>query len=139
MYYMIGDITMESKMPSVGGFLKAALSSESIFRPTYTGTGELYLEPTAGGIHSMHLDNETWILENGAYYGSEMGVEVDVHRESANRFQEWRGLSGYADQDQWNRYGTRQDTRPGRGIGAREQQTGRRWQVRVREIFDPEL
>ena len=36
MYYMIGDITMESKMPSVGGFLKAALSSESIFRPTYT-------------------------------------------------------------------------------------------------------
>ena len=65
MYYMIGDITMESKMPSVGGFLKAALSSESIFRPTYTGTGELYLELTAGGIHSMHLDNETWILENG--------------------------------------------------------------------------
>ena len=83
MYYMIGDITMESKMPTVGGFLKAALSSESIFRPTYTGTGELYLEPTAGGIHSMHLDNETWILENGAYYGSEMGVEVDVHREKA--------------------------------------------------------
>ena len=54
---MIGDITMESKMLFVGGFLKAALSSESIFRPTYTGTGELYLEPTAGGIHSMHLDN----------------------------------------------------------------------------------
>ena len=83
MYFMIGDITMESKMPSVGGFLKAALSSESIFRPTYTGTGELYQEPTAGGIHSMHLDNEAWMLENGAYYGSEMGVEVDVHREKA--------------------------------------------------------
>ena len=46
MYYMIGDITMESKMPSVGGFLKAALSSESIFRPTYTGTRR-----TVSGTH----------------------------------------------------------------------------------------
>ena len=78
---MNSDIAMESNMPSVGGFLKAALSSESIFRPPYSGTGELYLEPTADGIHTMDLNDETWILENGAYYPSEMGVEVDVHRE----------------------------------------------------------
>ena len=83
MYYMNSDVAMESKMPSVGGFLKAALSSESIFLPTYSGTGELYLEPTAGGIHTIELNDETWILENGAYYASEMGVQVDVHREKA--------------------------------------------------------
>ena len=83
MYYMRGNITMESKAPSVGGFLKAAISGESIFRPTYSGTGELYLEPTAYGIHTMDLKGETWILENGSYYGSEMGVAVDVHREKA--------------------------------------------------------
>ena len=56
---MKSDVAMESKMPPVGGFLKAALSSESIFRPTHSGTGELYLEPTAGGIHTMELNYET--------------------------------------------------------------------------------
>ena len=83
MFYMRGNITMESKAPSVGGFLKAAVTGESIFRPTYTGTGELYLEPTAYEVHIMDLKGETWILENGAYYGSEMGIDVDVHREKA--------------------------------------------------------
>ena len=83
MFYMRGDITMESKAPSIGGFLKAAITKESIFRPTYTGIGELYLEPTANEIHIMNLNDETWILENGAYYGSNMGVEVSVHREKA--------------------------------------------------------
>jgi uncharacterized protein (AIM24 family) len=83
MYYMRGNITMESKAPSIGGFLKAAVTGESIFRPTYTGTGELYLEPTAMGIHIMELNGETWILENGSYYGSDMSIEVDVHREKA--------------------------------------------------------
>jgi uncharacterized protein (AIM24 family) len=87
MFYMRGNITMESKAPSVGGFLKAAISGESIFRPTYSGTGELYLEPTAYGIHIMDLKgdpvSDMWILENGAYYASDMGVDVDVHREKA--------------------------------------------------------
>ena len=83
MYYMRGNITMESKAPSIGGFLKAAVTGESIFRPTYTGTGELYLEPTANGIHIMELNGETWILENGSYYGSYMSIEVYVHREKA--------------------------------------------------------
>jgi uncharacterized protein (AIM24 family) len=87
MFYMRGNITMKSKAPSVGGFLKAAISGESIFRPTYSGTGELYLEPTAYGIHIMDLKGDpvadTWILENGAYFASEMGIDVDVHREKA--------------------------------------------------------
>ena len=83
MYYMRGQLTMESKAPSIGGFLKAAVTGETIFRPTYTGTGELYLEPTAMGIHIMELSGESWILENGSYYASEMGVEVEAHREKA--------------------------------------------------------
>ena len=83
MYYTRGNLTMESKAPSIGGFLKAAVTGESIFRPTYSGTGELYLEPTAMGIHIMELSGESWILENGSYYGSDMGIEVDVHREKA--------------------------------------------------------
>ena len=93
MYYTRGNLTMESKAPSIGGFLKAAVSGESIFRPTYTGTGELYLEPTAMGIHTMELDGESWILENGSYHASEMGIEVDVHREKAlTAFKSGEGL-----------------------------------------------
>jgi uncharacterized protein (AIM24 family) len=83
LYYMRGPIEMESKGPSVGGFLKAIATGESIFRPTYTGTGELYLEPSFGGFHILDLSGDTWILENGAYWASELTIGVDVHREKA--------------------------------------------------------
>lgn len=82
LYYMRGPITMESKAPSMGGFLKALTTGESIFRPTYTGTGELFLEPSLGGFHVMECGGRTWILESGAYWASEAGITVDAHRES---------------------------------------------------------
>lgn len=81
LYYMRGDLRMESKAPGLGGVLKAFASGESVFRPTYTGTGELFLEPSFGGFHVMQLDGEAWILESGAYVASEDGIAVDVHRE----------------------------------------------------------
>jgi uncharacterized protein (AIM24 family) len=81
LYYMRGSLTMESKAPSLGGMLKAFASGETVFRPTYTGTGELFLEPSFGGFHVMTLDGEPMILESGAYYASEAGVQLDVHRE----------------------------------------------------------
>jgi uncharacterized protein (AIM24 family) len=81
LHYMRGNLRMESKTPGLGGVLKAFASGESVFRPTYTGTGELFLEPSFGGFHVVELDGETWILESGAYFASESGVSVDVHRE----------------------------------------------------------
>ncbi|MEM7243875.1 MAG: AIM24 family protein [Acidobacteriota bacterium] len=84
LYYMHGPIEMQSKGPSgVGGLFKALASGENIFRPTYTGTGELFLEPSFGGFHVMELTGQEWILEGGCYYASEEGVEVGVHREKA--------------------------------------------------------
>lgn len=81
LYYMRGAITMESKAPSMGGLFKALASGETIFRPTYTGTGELFLEPSLGGFHVMDCGGRTWILESGAYWASEAAITVDVHRE----------------------------------------------------------
>lgn len=81
LYYMRGPITMESKTPGLGGFIKALASGESIFRPTYTGTGELWLEPSFGEFHVLDCGGQTWIAESGAYWASEIGVAVDVHRE----------------------------------------------------------
>jgi uncharacterized protein (AIM24 family) len=80
MYYMRGKIQMQSKMPSAGGFLKSMVSGENIFRPTYTGTGELYLEPSLKGFHIMELDGREWILDAGAYWASDGSVEVGIER-----------------------------------------------------------
>lgn len=91
--YMRGRIEMESKAPSMGGFLKSLATGESIFRPTYTGSGEVYLEPSLGGFHVMECAGETWILEGGAYWASESSIEIDVHREkSMTAFKSGEGL-----------------------------------------------
>ncbi|GAB1538682.1 hypothetical protein NUACC21_13450 [Scytonema sp. NUACC21] len=80
LYYMLGNITMQSKAPSAGGFLKSLATGENIFRPTYTGTGELYLEPSLSGFHVMELNGTEWILDSGAYWASDGTVEVGVER-----------------------------------------------------------
>ncbi|MCC6231267.1 MAG: AIM24 family protein [Verrucomicrobiales bacterium] len=81
LYYSRGDITMESKAPSLGGFLRSMATGEKIFRPTYTGTGELHLEPSFGTFHVLDVGGNTWIAESGAFWAAESGVVVDVHRE----------------------------------------------------------
>lgn len=80
LHYMRGDITMQSKTPSAGGFLKSLATGENIFRPTYTGTGELYLEPTLCGFHILDLAGSEWTLDRGAYLASDGSVEVSVER-----------------------------------------------------------
>ena len=44
MRYMLGNLEMESKAPSVGGFFKSIMTGETAFKPTYKGTGKLVLE-----------------------------------------------------------------------------------------------
>ncbi|MEB3181301.1 MAG: AIM24 family protein [Nostocaceae cyanobacterium] len=80
MYYMRGSISMQSKPPSAGGFLKSLATGEKIFRPTYTGTGELYLEPSLSGYYILDVNGSEWILDSGAYWASDGSVEVGVER-----------------------------------------------------------
>ncbi len=81
MYYMRGNIQMESAgTGGLGGFLKSAVTGETIFRPTYKGTGELYLEPSFGGFHIIELQGEEWIMDTGSYYASEGTVEITAKR-----------------------------------------------------------
>ena len=81
LYYMRGNVTMESKAPSAAGMLKAMATGEKVFRPTYTGTGEVYLEPSFGNFHVFELGGAEWIVERGAYWASDMTVDVEVHRD----------------------------------------------------------
>lgn len=81
MYYMRGNIQMESAgTGGLGGFLKSAVTGENIFRPTYKGTGELYLEPSFGGFHILELQGEEWIMDAGGYFASEETVEITAKR-----------------------------------------------------------
>jgi uncharacterized protein (AIM24 family) len=79
---MTGSITMDSRLvPSVGGLIKSLLADEAVYRPIYTGTGVLTLESSLGGFHVIDLQDESWILESGAYWASDGGVNVSFHRE----------------------------------------------------------
>jgi uncharacterized protein (TIGR00266 family) len=80
MRYMLGDIEMVSKMPGIGGFLKATVTGETIFRPTYTGTGKLVLEPSLRDFYELELAGETLILDQGAYWASDGAVEISAKR-----------------------------------------------------------
>lgn len=80
--YLTGDVSIHSRLvPSIGALFKSLLADESVYRPTYTGTGVLTLESSLGGFHVLDLNGESWILERGAYWASEESVKVGYHRE----------------------------------------------------------
>lgn len=84
LHYMFGNIEMTSQAPSASGFLKSFLSGESAFKPTYAGSGEIYFGPPRFGEYFvLQLNGEEWILDQGAYVCSDMGIEVDVFRNQA--------------------------------------------------------
>lgn len=78
MRYYQGPIEMQTRMPSVSGFLKSKLSGEKIFRPVYAGSGKLVLEPSFEHFFKLDLHNEAYVLDRGAYWASDMAVEADI-------------------------------------------------------------
>lgn len=84
LHYMRGLIQLETKAPSAKGFLKSIVTQESIFRPTYTGTGEIFFgPPTFGEYTTLELNDEAWVLDKGAYVCSDIAIEVGVFTNKA--------------------------------------------------------
>jgi uncharacterized protein (AIM24 family) len=80
--HMLGNITMDTPLPSLRAILTSVVSDESLLRPYYKGTGELYLESSLGGFHTFELnEGESWVLQNGSYWASEEGIELSIYRE----------------------------------------------------------
>jgi uncharacterized protein (AIM24 family) len=79
--HMQGDIRVNVRLPSPLSALKSIISDEALVRPSYTGTGVINLESSMGGYHPFEVAGDSWILENGAYWASEGGVELGLHRE----------------------------------------------------------
>ncbi len=80
MYYYRGNITMDaSSGPGVG---VALLTGESVRRPVYSGTGELILEPTYGQYTIFDVNGESWMINYGRYYASELSVVLGIRKNS---------------------------------------------------------
>jgi uncharacterized protein (AIM24 family) len=85
--FLKGNIQMESSTgmgEGVGGFLKSAVAAartgETIFKPLYNGTGELYLEPTFGHYWLMQLNNQTLYADQGMFCCCENSITVSAHK-----------------------------------------------------------
>jgi uncharacterized protein (AIM24 family) len=79
--YLFGDVEVDASLPSIGRAVKNVLAHQSIVRPTYSGTGTLYLESSVGGFEVFDMDGSSWILEPGAYWASEADVSLNLFRE----------------------------------------------------------
>ena len=80
--YMKGDINIYSKMGGVLGLGKKIISSkltgETAFKPSYRGTGEIFLEPSFGHFALIELEDDEIIVDDGMFYACEEDVEVGV-------------------------------------------------------------
>ena len=79
MHYMKGNLEMQSNMPGVGKIFKSMITKEKIVKPVISGTGTVFLQPSFGEFTILELQNDEWILDQGAYYASEMDVEIGAY------------------------------------------------------------
>ncbi|MEG3439195.1 AIM24 family protein [Pannus brasiliensis CCIBt3594] len=85
--FLKGRIEMESSTGAGegwGGLMKGALAAartgETIFKPLYRGTGELYLEPTFGHYWLRQLNGETLYADQGLFFCCEDSLKIDAHK-----------------------------------------------------------
>lgn len=80
--HMVGQVAMDMPFPSLRGWLISLFSDESLMRPRYTGTGEVYLDSTLGGYHILEIrPGERWVLDNRCYWASDAGISMAIYRE----------------------------------------------------------
>ena len=83
LHYMKGNLELESNMPGVGSIFKSMITKEKIIKPVISGTGTVFLTPSFGEFTILELDNDEWILDQGAYYASEIDVEIGAYTNRA--------------------------------------------------------
>lgn len=66
--YVVGDLELNASITNVSDLFKARLIGKKYFRPTFKGTGKIYLKPTLGTYHKFSLkDNEKLVITNNAF------------------------------------------------------------------------
>ena len=80
LYYSLGNIQSDTKFGGVGGFLKksvgGALTEESVAKPTYSGKGFIYLEPSFSHYYFLELNNNSIIIDKGLFYCCSDSIDI---------------------------------------------------------------
>jgi uncharacterized protein (AIM24 family) len=83
--FLKGHITADNSITGGKGatglfknIASSVLNQESTFKPSYTGTGEVYLEPSFDSFLLYQLNNEEIIVDKGMFVACESSVEVGV-------------------------------------------------------------
>ena len=80
--YMKGDIKIKNKLGGPVGIGKKLFASkvtgETVVKPTYAGTGEIYLENSFGHYALLELDDEEIVVDDGLFLACEDTVKVDI-------------------------------------------------------------
>ncbi|WP_294154187.1 AIM24 family protein [uncultured Clostridium sp.] len=80
--YMKGNIKINTKTGGVFGLGKKLISSkltgETVFKPAYSGSGEIFLEPSFGNFALIELEDDEIVVDDGMFFACESGVEVGV-------------------------------------------------------------
>ncbi|MPQ43495.1 AIM24 family protein [Clostridium tarantellae] len=79
--YMRGPITVTTKVGNPISFGKRLFASkangETLFRPKYSGTGEIFLEPSFAHYCLIELEDDEVIIDDGLFYACEESIQVD--------------------------------------------------------------
>lgn len=82
LHFMRGTITIDTSAGGIQGLAKkfatSKLTEESMFKPRYQGSGEVYLEPSFGHFIITQLTGEEVIVDKGLFYAAEASVDVSV-------------------------------------------------------------
>lgn len=86
LHFMKGRLQVSSQAGGSGGlaglargFATKMLTNESVYRPRYSGTGEIFLEPSFGHFLIFNLDRkQSLIVDKGMFYCCEGSVAVSV-------------------------------------------------------------
>lgn len=80
--YMKGNIEIRNKSGGLIGFGKKIISSkltgETAFKPNYSGTGEIFLEPSFGHFALIELEDDEIIVSDNMFYACEEGIDVNA-------------------------------------------------------------
>lgn len=102
---MSTNVQMTTQSGGAMSGLKRMFSGESFFRNTFTshgGRGEVLLTtPLCGDMVLLDVGQRQWIVQNSAYVGSTMGVDVQTHT-TGKGFFSGAGLFALASQGQGN-------------------------------------
>jgi uncharacterized protein (AIM24 family) len=82
LHYLKGNIQLDNSLGGAKSVMKKLatnmLTNESFSKPKYTGTGEIFLEPSTNHFLLLDIENDQIIVDKGMFYCCESTIEVGV-------------------------------------------------------------